>query len=511
MSVGGGLLAPPEAALASHELSQERPIVLGDSLTPSAALPPLRAPHNPSLAPCAPRPNQLPPLAPQWAVDAARLVAAGRHSPLTPVRAPAAPADTPPAPLRQRSGVGQAAQLMAARAANSLVAPRASVAVAPEDPAAWRPAADQTGRIRVYVGTWNMHGKEPPESLAPWVPATAEAAEGAAEGEGFDLYVIGTQEAERSIEMSILNPWKSKWILRLNSALGEGYVCLASHSLMAIHLAVYARRELLPQVSHVHSAHVACGIGDVLGNKGGVGISLCVGRTSILFINSHLAAHQHKVNERNTDYHRINATLGLHPPIPPDDTARGAGCVAEFDRVIWCGDMNYRIQGCRAAIDALLEPPNERARAAPEWEGEEAHWDAMRAVLLGNDQLRQQMRLGRVFDGFQEAEIKFRPTYKFDSKQKDLYDQSEKQRVPAYTDRVLYRVASWEPPDAIKVLRYSSVDELKVSDHRPVFADISLQYTLHHEDTVGAELSTVSRAARMSGVASSESSVCAIM
>ena len=118
------------------------------------------------------------------------------------------------------------------------------------------------------------------------------------------MYVIGTQEAERSIEKSLLNPSKTKWLLRVNAALGDGYECVASHSLVAIHLALYVRTGLLPEVSNVRTAHVACGIGDILGNKGGVGISLCVGRTSLLLVNSHLAAHQTKVGERNADFHK---------------------------------------------------------------------------------------------------------------------------------------------------------------------------------------------------------------
>lgn len=36
------------------------------------------------------------------------------------------------------------------------------------------------------------------------------------------------------------------------------------------------------------------------------------------------------------------------------------------------------------------------------------------APILALDQLGQQRRLGRVFQEFQEAEIKFKPTYKYD-------------------------------------------------------------------------------------------------
>lgn len=36
------------------------------------------------------------------------------------------------------------------------------------------------------------------------------------------------------------------------------------------------------------------------------------------------------------------------------------------------------------------------------------------APVLALDQLGQQRRLGRVLQGFHEAEIKFKPTYKYD-------------------------------------------------------------------------------------------------
>ena len=45
---------------------------------------------------------------------------------------------------------------------------------------------------------------------------------------------------------------------------------------------------------------------------------------------------------------------------------------------------------------------------------------------------------GNVFSGFQEGPVDFAPTYKYDLFSDD-YDTSEKQRIPAWTDRVLWR------------------------------------------------------------------------
>ncbi len=57
------------------------------------------------------------------------------------------------------------------------------------------------------------------------------------------------------------------------------------------------------------------------------------------------------------------------------------------------------------------------------------------------DQLQEQKRAGRIFRFMHEAPIAFAPTYKFDKGDPNrlAYDSSEKQRVPAWTDRILFR------------------------------------------------------------------------
>ena len=57
--------------------------------------------------------------------------------------------------------------------------------------------------------------------------------------------------------------------------------------------------------STIGSAAVATGMGNTLGNKGGVGISMKIGKTKFVFVNAHLAAHQNAVKQRNNDYKKI--------------------------------------------------------------------------------------------------------------------------------------------------------------------------------------------------------------
>lgn len=80
------------------------------------------------------------------------------------------------------------------------------------------------------------------------------------------------------------------------------------------------------------------------------------------------------------------------------------------------------------------------------------------------------MKCSNVFNGFKEERINFMPTYKYDIGT-DTYDTSELQRIPSWTDRILYR------SNVLKCIYYNSCSKIKDSDHRPVFSMFSVQDT----------------------------------
>jgi hypothetical protein len=75
----------------------------------------------------------------------------------------------------------------------------------------------------------------------------------------------------------------------------------------------------------------------------------------------------------------------------------------------------------------------------------------------------------RVFKGFNESEINFQPTFKFDLGTSQ-YDTSEKKRVPSFTDRILtYKnPLKLHDPTWLSYNTYNSYMESTASDHKPV-------------------------------------------
>lgn len=63
-----------------------------------------------------------------------------------------------------------------------------------------------------------------------------------------------------------------------------------SISMNAIHLIVFIHISIEKYVTAISTDYKATGIANLIGNKGGVGISLDVGEKSFLFINSHFAS-----------------------------------------------------------------------------------------------------------------------------------------------------------------------------------------------------------------------------
>ena len=105
-------------------------------------------------------------------------IAGGTLRPLAPIAVPV-PAAVPHAVPRDRS---PAVTLPRDRSPAVTLPRDRPHGLAPSNGMAPRRPLDS---LRLFVGTWNMHGKPPPPSLAPWLPTEP--------ARSHDLLVIGTQ------------------------------------------------------------------------------------------------------------------------------------------------------------------------------------------------------------------------------------------------------------------------------------------------------------------------------
>ena len=308
--------------------------------------------------------------------------------------------------------------------------------------------------------------------------------------------------------------------------LGRGYVPLALHAIGGVQLGLFCKKSILAKVEHVSIADVTCGIGNVFHNKGAIGVFVqirahnmhdrdkmlkvkdsVIGRRTLLprkkkslkmlFVNSHMAAHVKNVEARNYDYWRIvkelenlaprhfipsrqklaNTREGEHHEESESLNSGGDRLIDSMDHVFFCGDLNYRIDLPRELVEEKVMQMKNSANKEQQVKNalikqKDSHcieWNEITEVdkiifeLLRHDQLTRVMAQGQAFPDLAEAKITFPPTFKFDKGTKN-YDTSHKKRIPAWTDRILFK------PFGVKVVEYQSVEDSVHSDHRPVYA-----------------------------------------
>lgn len=327
--------------------------------------------------------------------------------------------------------------------------------------------------IKIWMGTYNLNGKTAGvrEDLSPWLNVRDKA---------LDVVVAGFQEIVELSPQQIMSTDPNRrmlWETAVRECLNGGsdtekyegspgktdeYVLLRSGQLVGAALLVFVRSSILGRIKNVEGAIKKTGMSGIAGNKGAVAIRMDIESTSVCFVTAHLAAGFGNYEERNRDYNTITSGLRF----------QRNRSIEDHEIVFWAGDFNYRIglgyEKTKAIVNEAIIG-NEKIR------------DEALGKLYENDQLNIQMVVGNCFNYYREGRVRFLPTYKYDLG-KDEFDSSDKQRIPAWTDRILWKVnhktnSSQTGEDLgskMKQLEYNSVMGLRFSDHRPVYATFEL-------------------------------------
>ncbi|CUS10085.1 unnamed protein product [Tuber aestivum] len=359
-------------------------------------------------------------------------------------------------------------------------------------------------KIRIKVASWNVAACDGAErDLEEWFLDHRKdfESEGDGDGNGVGIYVLALQEVvDVTVSenfMKYMDPRISlKWEAHAQAALPAGYICRASKQLIGLLLMVFVSPDLSPLVTSVSAAVVGTGVGvratGFMGNKGGVGVRLVIGETlRLVLVDCHLAAFTDNTERRNWDAGEISERMSFDPVEhsfvgfdkgeggdPGNDSGNTVEGIGDADILLWCGDLNYRIELQNEDIRSLLSsympkdlPPTHAdgpsTSASPmdqvprEFEEpplppppSEIHPEAVPTLegtigsLLSHDQLYKQQKEAKAFVGFREGKIKFLPSYKYDIGTVGRWDSSVKARAPSWCDRILWKVKGAEAQEA---------------------------------------------------------------
>lgn len=312
--------------------------------------------------------------------------------------------------------------------------------------------------INIFVGTFNVNAASPLNKnmeLTNWLFPPENLDHGLP-----DIFAIGLQELIELNAGSILSADNSKgsqWAGILESQLNsqnEPYLLLRTEAIASMSLFLFVKKSQVHHVTQVAGSSKKTGMGGITANKGACAVRFEFGNTSFALVTSHLAAGVNAIVERYNDYRTIIDGL----------TFTRNYTIKDHDNIIWFGDLNYRINLQNDQCRYLIE-------------------NGAFDELFRMDQLLIELQEPKdgAFFGFNEGKIKFYPTYKYD-KGTSNYDTSEKQRVPSWTDRILYLPNQEDRKDALVQLNYNSVMDIYVSDHKPVYSTFNSQVKFVDEE-----------------------------
>lgn len=280
-----------------------------------------------------------------------------------------------------------------------------------------------------------------------------------------DLFVFGFQELASILDGTDFNKINQKliWISdNLITCLSNKYGMQSFEIVSISHFGSVGVIVISPFISKISKVTKSLGypVGHFYTNlKGGIGIRVVYNSTEFTFVCMHLNAGekvQHLI-KRNADLNNIMSRLSF---------SDGWSVLKPKTHCFIFGDLNYRATGAFGFTDDTREA-NSSVNANIDVD------DDIIRNSLQKDELMLLKNKKLIIPDFEEAKIKFKPTYKFDIGTRNY----NKKRIPSYCDRILYLGYSESTNlRQYKVVGYNSIPDCLISDHIPVYLSINIPH-----------------------------------
>ena len=320
--------------------------------------------------------------------------------------------------------------------------------------------------FNVHVVTWNV---------ASFNPGPVEVESLFASQEGFqrkefyqkcDILVVGLQEAFQNVQEAVAAAipvvGRDLHVEAFSGHLaGKGFVRLAFTRILGIVIMVFVKPPLLCYIHSVVTCTTRTGFGGWMGNKGAVSIRFTLGKVDLCFINCHLTSQRENNEKRIDELHDVFTEQVFQGRLIPDMKP------LDHDVVVLFGDMNFRLREKEfGEVKQIVEEGKMKTL-----------FDLDQLVL---EQIRGEESPSKLCE-FVEMGIEFMPSYRYVTGSDEFTD-GGKCRVPAWCDRILWRIhgrilpkpTDLNPVSVVTGEYYCLHRQPRSSDHRAVSAGLKL-------------------------------------